>query len=147
VDSDKAKEMIGHKMFIAEMRQLCLAFRKRMEVELIWLYYRAFANLTEVQVKQLFQWAIDNVETGFPTIATLKNHATSQGWYKSNRPSSEPERFVYIICPDCSGSFAISRQQLEKDALAGRTYRCINSDQWHCPVTFSARTILERENQ
>ena len=59
------------------------------------------------------------------------------------RTPSKRDDFVPVICQECGGSSVVRRSQLEQDAQAGRTYRCVNYD--HCHVTFSARTILEQE--
>ena len=59
------------------------------------------------------------------------------------RTPSRRDDFVPLICEQCGGSSVVRRSQLEQDAQAGRIYRCINYN--HCPVTFSARTILEQE--
>ena len=65
----------------------------------------------------------------------------AQEW--NARTPSRRDDFVPLICEQCGGSSVVRRSQLEQDAQAGRIYRCINYN--HCPVTFSARTILEQE--
>jgi hypothetical protein len=120
--------MVEYESFVKEMRLLFRAFGKPMDAELIHLYSRSLGTLTEDNIKQLVQWAIDNVISGFPTIATLRNYASSHGWPIS-KPAEIPQGpLEIIICPECGGSFAVSRHQLELDARAGRSYNCINHD-------------------
>jgi hypothetical protein len=135
--------MVDHHSFTAQFLNLCHAFRKTIDMESMWQYYKAFEVLTEPEVKQLFSWAIDNIDKSFPTIAVLNQYATAQGWFA--RTPSRRDELVPVFCGECGGSFVVRRSQLEQDAQAGRIYRCINYD-WKCPVIFYARTILEKEH-
>jgi hypothetical protein len=139
--------MIDLTPFAVAFQQLCHAFGKHADADMTSEYFKAFQNLTEPQVKQLFQWAVENIEIGFPRIATLKHHAASQGWYRTPTDKPAPNHFIYIICSKCGGRFVIRRPQLEQDALANRWYRCVNHLHWHCPESFQARTILGEENR
>jgi hypothetical protein len=136
--------MPEYEMFVKEMRRLCRAFGKPMDAELIHLYFRSLGTMTDDNVRQLVQWAIDNVASGFPTIATLRNYALSQRWSPSGTSDVQRGPLEIIICPECGGSFAVARRQLELDAQAGRSYLCINHEHWRCPGQIFARTILER---
>ena len=133
---------MDHHAFSVEIQQLCHAFGRTIDMQTIWEYYKALEDLNEPQVKQLFQWAIENIETGFPRIATLKQYARAQGWYRTNSVKSGPDIFVYVICPRCEARFVVMRRQLEQDARAGRSYRCINYDHSRCNVVFSATEIF-----
>ncbi len=137
--------MIEPRFFLSEMQQLCHAFGKKLDVEMVWQYYRALGYLTDTQLTQLFHWAKENVETGFPKIATLKKYASSQGWHRVIPRDPKRNQLVYLDCPGCGASSVMTRHDLEKAARANRSFRCINHDLGHCPVVFSARELLERE--
>jgi hypothetical protein len=130
--------------FTRAFLQLCYAFGKPIAKETLREYFKAFEELTEEQLTQLVRWAIDNLDTPFPRIAVLRQYAAAQGWY--GKAPSIPDPFVHVVCNDCGGAFVIKRSQLEQDAAAGRTYRCTNSLQWHCPAFFSAQTLLSKED-
>jgi len=135
--------MVDHRAFALAFQQLCHAFGRPVDMQMLFQYYKALQDLTEPQVMLLVRWAIDNLDTPFPRIAALKQHATAQGWYV--KPPTTDNDLVPVICQECGGSFVIRRSQLEQDAAAGRTYRCVNYTFWHCPAFFSAQTILKEE--
>jgi hypothetical protein len=139
--------MIDDEFFITQMRRLCSAFRRRVEIDFLFQYFLALKDLTETELAQLIRWAIMNVDKGFPTIATLRQHATAQGWYRLQPNSPPSNELVSIVCPECGGSSAISRNQLRLDATHGHSYQCINHDRWKCPGMISAQTVLEREDK
>jgi hypothetical protein len=136
--------MLDHHAFIVQFQQLCHAFGRRLEIEMIWQYYRSLQKLTEPQVAELFRWAIENVKSGFPAIAVLKEHAETQGWRASQVSHPGRENPVIVICPECGGSFTMTRTDLQEAIQTNRSFRCVNSDYWHCPKIFSARDISER---
>jgi hypothetical protein len=131
-------------VFTLAFQQLCYAFDRPIAKETLSEYYKAFKELTEPQLTQLVRWAIDNLDAPFPRIATLKQYAAAQGWY--SKGPSRPDPFVHVVCNECGGAFAIRRSQLERDASAGKTYRCVNNTQWQCPAFFSAHSLLSKED-
>jgi len=135
--------MLDHRFFIGEMLQLFHAFGRPLDIEIVVEYYTAFGDLTEPQVQELFRWAIDNIDAYFPRIAALKQHVIARGWYKHAQRLQKSNELVYVICPECGATSVVERARLEQDALASRSYRCINNDLWRCRATISARAILE----
>ena len=133
--------------FAEHFQGLCHAFREPVNSDTLNQYYDAFKDLTDAQVQQLFTWAIQNVETSFPKIATLKRYATAQDWYRRRRGASACDQIIVVVCPECGGSFAVKRTELERHAREGRTFVCVNARYWKCPTVFSARAILEDETQ
>jgi hypothetical protein len=135
--------MVDHRAFTLAFQQLCHAFGKTADLQTLCQYYKAFEDLTEPQVNQLFRWTIDNIDNVFPRIATLKQYATAQEWY--TRTPSRRDELVPVVCEQCGGSFVVRRSQLEQDASAGLVYRCVNYTFWHCPIIFYAKAILNQE--
>jgi len=134
--------MIPLDHFTAAMEKLCSAFSRSLNEKLIVQYHGVLGTLSEEQLDSLVRWAIDTLDTGFPTIAALRKHALDEGWMGEKEvPLPEREPHVEVTCPKCEGRFMVRKSCLMADARAGRVYRCTNYRHWGCTMTFSAASI------
>jgi predicted RNA-binding Zn-ribbon protein involved in translation (DUF1610 family) len=144
--------MIEPDTFAALMRGLGHAFGKKLERETVVEYYHALGNVDLEKLTSAVQWVKENVDDGFPRIATLKQRLDASEHFDDRRsragtplrPRIQPA-MVFVVCPDCGGSFAVMRTQLEDDARRGTVYRCPNGRHWGCAVVLAATDILKKE--
>jgi len=157
--------MIEPQAFADILQGLGHAFGKKLERETIVEYYHALGNVDLEKFTSAVQWVKENVDGGFPRIATLKQRIEIARQVDDSlrvddstiKPASSIRRagtplrpgvqsaMVFVICPDCGGSFAVMRTQLEDDARRGTVYRCPNGRHWGCAVTLAATDILRKE--
>jgi hypothetical protein len=134
--------MIPLDHFTAAMEKLCSAFGRELNEKLVVQYHAVLGTLSEDQLDALVSWAVETLDTTFPTIACLRNHALDEGYLGAKEaPRTEKETHVEVTCPKCDGRFMVRKSCLMADARAGRVYRCTNYRHWGCTMTFSAASI------
>jgi predicted Rdx family selenoprotein len=151
---DATGVMIEPQTFAALMQGLGHAFGKKIERETMMEYYQVLGNVDLEKLKSAVQWVKENVDGGFPRIATLKQRLEAERHVDDLtsragtplRHRVEPA-MVFAVCPTCGCSFAVMRTQLRDDAARGTVYRCPNGRHWECPATLSATDILRKETQ
>jgi predicted Rdx family selenoprotein len=146
--------MIEPQTFAALMQGLGHAFGRKLERETIVEYYQSLGNVDLERLESAVRWVKENVDGGFPRIATLKQRLETAGQVDDpTRRVGTPLRhrvqpaMVFVVCPECGCSFAIMRTQLTDDAARGTVYRCPHGRHWECPATLAATDILTKETQ
>lgn len=137
--------MIDPQTFSDILQGLGHAFGKTLERETIVEYYQALGNVEQKKFESVVQWVKENVDGGFPRIAALKQRLEAEGQPgKPLRPRVQ-SAMVFVVCPDCGGSFVVMRTQLMDDARRGTVYRCPNGRHWGCAASLAATDILRKE--
>jgi hypothetical protein len=132
--------------FTKALLDLGAAFGKPLNGQLILQYYSVLGILTREHLDALIKWAIETLDTPFPTIARLRKHTIEQGWFAYTAPLPQTKTvFVEVVCPKCDGTFSVRKDKLLADARDGRVYHCINHDHWGCPMTFSAASLAQEK--
>lgn len=126
--------------FAVAIRNLGAAFGRSLHGPLVLQYYNVFKALSSRNLNALVKWAIETLDTPFPTIARLRQHAMEEGWLPRPALRPEPEQVIYS-CPKCGGSYSVEKDRLLADARGGRGYRCRNPEHGDRPVIISAAAV------
>lgn len=147
--------------FEGAIRDFAAAFGRTLSKEAKLQYFRVFSPLGKERLIQLFNWAVETLDSPLPSIARLRGRAVELGWLTGNLPSrvngmGESDRearrlkrnepwFVRVTCPKCEGEFMVRKTKLAQDAQADLVYECVNRLHWECPVTFRAADIQNQQ--
>ncbi len=128
--------------FAVAIRNLGAAFGRPLHGPLVLQYYNVFKALSSRNLNALVKWAIETLDTPFPTIARLRQHALEEGWLPRPALRSGPgTEQVSYSCPQCGGSYAVRKDDLLADVSGGRGYRCRNPEHGDRPVIISAAAV------
>ncbi len=138
--------------FAADLKRLGGAFGREIKGGLLAEFHRVFGEMSAEDYRKLVDWAIQNLDAPFPTIARLRKGALQLGLLKPNGkleprqpPGTKEFPFVYVECPRCEGTFVVFKSRLVEYARQDAIFECVNRMHWGCPVTFRARDIADRE--
>jgi hypothetical protein len=138
--------------FTKDLKRLGTSFNKDIRADLLAEFYRVFRAMSPGSFKALVEWAIQNLDSPFPSIARLRKGAVELGLLKPENgkadadkprlPRDRDARLVYFECPVCGGTFVVFKSKMADYVPQNKEFECVNRC-WGCEHTFHAAADAE----
>lgn len=135
--------------FTKDLKRLGTTFSRDIRGDLLAEFYRVFGTMSPGSFRALVDWAIQNLDSPFPSIARLRKGAVElrllkpeSGKAESDKPRLPRDRdaqLVYFECPLCGGTFVVFKSKMADYIAQNKEFECVNR-RWGCEHTFRAAT-------